>query len=259
MLEICFDDHLGGELIFINKSKKREGYVANDVLPIDFRLDCGNLSDGVFSDTRFKYLQDLSRDEWMGDEAFYTKKDWENSKNALKIIKDRANTGEEILFWLTLNPKAVCDFLFLITEIGSFENISVINYHEKEVIRFFENEYEKLQKTKVKLNKDKFELATKSWEKIRLSSETLRVLINGSIVGVAEDFYDNLILSHIPNGEFVATMLLTDLYKMNIRFGTDDFKIKRICNILKSDKIEVVGWKDIVQSPLDLYEQVYKK
>ena len=86
MLEICFDDSLGGELIYRNRRKMREGKPSNDVLPIEFRLDCGSLADGVFSESRFKYLKNLSKDEWMGNEAFYTKKKWETSKNALSII-----------------------------------------------------------------------------------------------------------------------------------------------------------------------------
>ena len=259
MLEICFDDHLGGELIFINRRKMREGNLWNDVLPIEFRLDCGNLNDGVFSENRFKYLKNISRDKWMGDEAFYTKKDWQNSQNALKTIKERVNAGEKILFWLSLNPKEVCDFLFLITEIDCFENMDVICFNDREVQRFSEVEYEKLQTTKIKLNEDKFNLISKTWNRICEGSHPLRVLINGAIVGVEEDFYDNIILSHIPDGEFVATMLFHCLYKANIKYGTHDFFTKRVCNILRSDKIEVLGWKPQIQSPLDLYEQIYKK
>lgn len=76
----------------------------------------------------------------------------------------------------------------------------------------------------------------------------------------AEEFYNNLILTHIPDGEFTATMLMGDLlHKANIKHGTNDFIVKRICEILRSDKIEVVGWKPIIQSPLDLYEQIYRK
>ena len=257
MLEICFDDLFGERLKIINMRKKRKGKPSNDVFPVDFRLDCGYLTDGVFSEDRFKYLKALSQDEWMGDEAFYTEENWESFKIALNTIKDRANTGEEIVFWISLNPKAVCDFLFLISEINTFENISIINYNENEITRFYEPEYEKLQATKIELNENNFKLATESWKRIYTSSGILRVLVDGSIVSAPEDFYDELILKNLPEGEFTALELRWQLE--DVCFGTEDFMIKRICKILRSDKVEILGWKPVIQSPLDLYEQIYKK
>ena len=88
---------------------------------------------------------------------------------------------------------------------------------------------------------------------------SLRVYLNGEIVGVNEDFYDKFILDNLPDDNFTALDLMHNLINANVCFGTEDFKIKRICKVLRSRKVELIGWKSIVQSPLDLYEQVYRK
>lgn len=259
MIEVCFDSLFAEKLAYINIKKKRDGKVPNDVYAIDLMLSCGSLKDGIFSENRFKYLSDLSFDKWMGSEAFYTKAEWETAQELFAKIVEQAKMGEEILIWISLAPKVICDFLFLLFEIGTHKNISIINYDKEILLDFSETEYYKLQNTKCALSESDFNNAIESWERIVKIQEPIRALVDGSIVGVEEDFYDDIILSCIPEGEFIAADLFYNLHETKTAFCTHDFLIKRVCNILRSDKIEVVGWKDVVQSPLDLYEQVYRK
>lgn len=261
MLELCFNENLGRELIYLNSYKRRNGEKYNDVLPLDFRLDCGCLTNGAFSEERFKYLKALSKDKWMGNKAFFRKKDWENAQSTLETVKNyNINSKEEILIWLELNPKAICDFLFLVSEMPNFNRIKIITLSNGEMynIRLCENS-EELYESSVSLTEQKYNYIVKKWNSLLEKDHLLRVYLNGEIVGVDEDFYDRFIYNNLPSGNFVALELMNSLTNANVCFGTKDFKIKRVCEILRSKNVEIIGWKPIIQSPLDLYEQIYCK
>lgn len=87
MLELCFNENLGRELIYLNSYKRRNGEKYNDVLPLDFRLDCGCLTNGAFSEERFKYLKALSKDKWMGNKAFLERKIGKTHNRLLKPLR----------------------------------------------------------------------------------------------------------------------------------------------------------------------------
>lgn len=260
MLELCFNASLGGDLIYINSKKKRNGEKYNDVLPLDFRLDCGNLINGVFSKERFKYLKALSKDKWMGNEFFFKKKNWENAQSAVEIVKKYVNDGENILIWLQLNPKAICDFLFIVSEIGEIDKIKVIVLTDREAFQINRSvSYEEYFKKAISLTNHMYDLIIDKWKELLNSTDLIRVYVDGKIKPAKEDYYDEFICENLPDDNFVATELIYNLRRANICFGTDDFMIKRVCKILRSTKVNIVGWKSVVQSPLDLYEQVYCK
>ena len=167
--------------------------------------------------------------------------------------------GDEILIWLQLNPEAICNFLFIVSEIQDFKKIRIISLTDRETHNLRWDDFEKVSKESIPLTETKYNFIIEKWNNLLKKPHLLRVYLNGEIVGVDEDFYDNFIYNNLPNDDFIAHDLMSNLIDSNICFGSYDFEVKRICEVLRSKKVEVVGRKPIIQSPLDLYEQIYHK
>ena len=82
------------------------------------------------------------------------------------------------------------------------------------------------------------------WDELKEEDAPLRVLINGCLVGVKEDFYDFLIRRELPEGEIIQARLIGNLllkYPLGI---SDSWYMNRINHMIETGEIEVVKEAD---------------
>ena len=82
------------------------------------------------------------------------------------------------------------------------------------------------------------------WDELKEEDAPLRVLINGCLVGVKEDFYDFLIRRELPEGEIIQARLIGNLllkYPLGI---SDSWYMNRIKHMIETGEIKVVKEAD---------------
>ena len=82
------------------------------------------------------------------------------------------------------------------------------------------------------------------WDELKEEDAPLRVLINGCLVGVNEDFYDFLIRRELPEGEIIQARLIGNLllkYPLGI---SDSWYMNRIKHMIETGEIKVVKEAD---------------
>lgn len=258
MLEVCFNDSLGSKLMRLNYKKETQNLQSGNVLPLQLYLNLGDLSEGIFSDTRKKYVSDIFTDPWMGGECLLSDDFWDNAQKAVDTILDKNNSGEKIRFWVTGLSNDICTFLYLISLFNDVSNVSVIYYPD--YLTLYRADTDKLMEfecLETPLTNDIKKVISPLWNSISSDKHLLRAVINCKPVGVDEAFYDSMILAQIPSYEFNALGLI-DRFMKAYSTHVDDFLIKRMCLILRNGNYDC-WWKDVVQSPLDFYEQMYCK
>ena len=81
------------------------------------------------------------------------------------------------------------------------------------------------------------------WQKLVKMQPGMRILKDDVLVGVSEDYFDNILLSHVPeNGEFgkcarVVGSALTDIWESGFHY--DSYIYDRFCELAKQGKVEL--------------------
>jgi hypothetical protein len=82
------------------------------------------------------------------------------------------------------------------------------------------------------------------WLELQAENAPFRAFVNGRLISVPEDFYDHIILKHIPEGEFVMARLIGEILAKN-PMGVGDFIYAlRIQKMIAQNTLEIVGERD---------------
>ena len=82
------------------------------------------------------------------------------------------------------------------------------------------------------------------WSSLRNENAPLRAVVSGRLISVPEDFYDPILIHHIPDGEFLMARLIGELlgkYPLGISDGWYALRIKKM---ISENKLRVVKDKD---------------
>lgn len=242
MLDVCFDPSLGGMLI-INRFNPKLGEPGRDVITLELYLDVGDLTDGVFSEKRKKAAAGLFKDQWLGKRSFVDKRHWDATINNLEMIRKRAASGEHIRIWYGTDADSYSSFLWLVSELQSCDaNISAVAFNdlayelESHCYNWVRTDFEDLslfaQSAHVVTSEQQTNMSLR-WNEICASSLPLRIVLNGHIVPVSENFYDSMILDNLPNAPFVPGYVMK-VMKENIPTDLPYYFINhRMCELFR--------------------------
>lgn len=240
----------------IKWKKEAETNRKNEVYCLDMHLNMGSLLKGVFSEERKNFVSEVKTDELLGNETLFTEKDWKKAEEMVKKIKYISKKENRIKFWIGENANDICSFLYLLSEIDENCEVSYVHFTSN-LASAQDGEFEKYFYDEILLKDDLRKKALKKWKDICKENGCLRTFAEGTIKNVNPDFYDEIILSQIPEEEFTA-MNLIFMIQENCSVAVEDYVLKRICMILSGDNFEK-RYKPAAQSPLNLYEMIYKK
>ena len=252
MLDVCFDPSLGGRLI-INRFNPKLGEPGRDVITLEVYLDVGDLTDGVFSEKRKKAAAGLFKDQWLGKRSFVDKRHWDATINSLEAIRTRAANGEHIRIWYGLDADSYASFLWLISELQDCDaNISAIAFsdlaYELEpcCYNWVRTDWDdlllfaQLDHTVTRTQQANISLR---WKEICTSKLPLRIVLNGHVVSVNEDFYDRMILDCLPDKPFSPGYVMKVMMESIHTDLPYYFINRRMCNLFR-EYCEIVEQKE---------------
>lgn len=93
----------------------------------------------------------------------------------------------------------------------------------------------------------------KYWEQLMKENAPLRVIVNGHLISVQEDFYDSIINKMIGEAPFQVSHLIVDVMRA-YSLGISDFILsERLKSLIRCNVLEVV------KKNVGFYDSVLKK
>ncbi len=176
MLHVCFSDAEYGDIQNKYKSKKNE----NQVIQINLYLAYGNLNEKNIRKNRITEITQIFGNEYKTciTEAF---------NNLDKLINTPSK--EDLCFW--------CNEIDCNDMLGFYYLCSLFLERENKIyMGTFKNEpYLEPNNKITKFTKKEVFTAAEKWKLIVQENKTLRIMDEGKVLSVKEDFYDELILA----------------------------------------------------------------
>lgn len=282
MLEIVFSDStkgamkvaknynkenmIGGAIGYIGKKPSKKelekqfegkaiGGSSKDVVCIGFNLDIGDIASGIDSEERRnEFIRVFGSVNFKDNEI---ERFFNSQREDFEKLLIAAKTGEPIRVWKSNTPFSACAFACLCDTLRNIEckisSISLPEYWETsdnttqscadwaelppgQFYRFLplEREISNIEKR----------LQSSLWNDLKAENAPLRALVNGKLISVPKDFYDQIIIKNIPDQEFVMAQLIgTILGKYRLGVG-DAWYALRIKKMIAENKLEIVADKD---------------
>ena len=256
MIDVFFSDSAAGSY----KASERWRKEKSSIYSISLMLDVGDIKSGVDSEYRknlytemfWLSYPELHADNERMDEYF------EGYIAQIQRLEEKMQTDEVIRIWSDRNPAGQCAYFFLcslLEKYSKYENVYVVemptyinvngqlvSYHswgclESQNMNDVTEYQRELFTNEIKIN-------ASIWKQKVDENSRMRVILNGELTSVGENFYDELILKHMGNAERGENAIIGEfLEKTN--FGLSDLLIAwRIEEMIKSKRIRVVKEAD---------------
>jgi hypothetical protein len=282
MLEVVFSDSskgamkvaknynrenmLGGAIGYIGKklSKKElekqfEGEAvggnSKDVVCIGFQLDIGDIASEIDSEERKNEFIRVFRSVNFEDNEI--ERFFKSQREDFEKLLITAKNEEPIRVWKSNTPFSACAFAFLCDALQNIEcKISMIllpEYWETSdnVIRSCTDwaelppgQFYRFLLLEREISNIEKRLQSSLWNDLKAENAPLRALVNGKLISVPEDFYDNIIIRNIPDQEFVMARLIGNIlgkYPLGVGDGWYALRIKKM---IAENKLEIIADKD---------------
>ena len=249
MLDVCFDPSLGGMLL-MERFNPQLGLPGRDVVTLGLYLDVGDLTDGVFSEKRKKAAAGLFKDPWMGKRSFIDKRHWDATIKNFELICERAKNGERIRIWYGTDADSYTSYMWLVSELQQYDcKITAVGFNdlayeiEPHCYNWVRTDADDLllfvQAERIISSKQRINIS-KRWADICNHSHPLRIVLNGHVVSVDENYYDSMILENLPDKPFCAAQAMREMLN-NITTDIPYYYInRRMCDLLR-EHCEIVG------------------
>ncbi|NMC57198.1 MAG: DUF1835 domain-containing protein [Eubacteriaceae bacterium] len=254
MLEVVFSDSAKGSMSMAIKQDK-ENFYNHDVVCIGLNLDIGDISgtiDGVerkkefvrvFSSVKFK-------DEEI-EQFFNMQRD--DYEKLIRCAKDR----ESIRVWKSNAAFSACAYAFVcytlkdidcdIREVTLPEFFDISRDTIKQCADWGEiapDEFKQFLHSEKKISDAEKRYQSNIWDSLKKENAPLRAVVNGKLISVCEDFYDHLIIKHIPKDSFVMARLIGTVLGSYSLGVSDGWYALRINKMIDENKLQVVLRKD---------------
>lgn len=250
MIEIVFDLSTAGSLKFAKTREQGElPGSADEVESLTLALHIGDIScmnEGINSrkelfDNIFENIPDMSDTIW------------KTNQKAMARLKGAEKTLEAVRVWICENnPLELCGLYFVCHLMVNYQNqLSVvcvpkemekdnciINYSNTgEIAPDIFGTFIRYEETVSALRRKVY---SDIWSSLVRENAPLRVLINGNLIGVPENFYDFALRANMPDGEFrLAELIGKTLIQIS---GIGDYwLLLRVKSMLQSGELIMVS------------------
>lgn len=266
MIDVCFSDSVCGHLFSVKKI-----IMSDAILSLDLHLNYGYLDGDIIEkqtkrnvDTLKYFYKTATEKELQKGYKAELKKTYKAQNTLKKFLSD----GQEVRLWLSNNANDRCGLYWFCHLAKEYENkISIVscpgyeyNKIENKTIEnrnwaSFSNPYfvaEFVQNAQC-LKKYEMLAYAQTWDYIVQENAPFRILIDDSIVGVKESFFDDVILSFVSNEPKSQSSIMGKMLG-KWQGGCDvAFLSERIEYLIKTGKIKVVEEK------VDEYDCYWKR
>ena len=254
MLDICFSDCVGGNLLAVRS------YLDSDVLPINLHLNYGTLCGDIVAKQERLFAESLllhfPNTDPQEIERNY-KKNLKKARRCFQNLEERLQSGESIRVWVSNTAHDRCNLCWLchfakdypakilvVTCPGYEFNERTQQYIENRNWASFSNLdfMASYAKNAVELTASEVESYSTQWKKLVEVDSPMRVLIDDYIVNVPEDFFDAIILRQIDKTPKSQSRIIGDLLA-ELQGVDTNFLLSRINFLIKSDKVKICELK----------------
>ena len=268
ILRDCMDILFGNHEKGIVEQSKNQGFLCRShinnycftkTLSLSSGLNFGNISFSTTSACRKEVIRKIFyTDQWTSNQ----KKENEDNLDSywLQYLEDYQfflndlKTGLPIRIWCTNSPGALCDFLYVLYKCRDKKNpISIIDlppYSKRTQYgpliswqKICPGDISKYYHERILSYEQKISLC-KKWEQLVNENTLLRVIVNGQLVSVSEDFYDPIIYGFMTSEPFKVSEFILDFMSAHL-FCDNDFIIsERIKYFVSCNKVSVLKKSD---------------
>lgn len=221
IVDVCFSDSICGEL----KLRLYKNY--QEIISIPLFFDIGYLSGNALENQKANiYNMYLP----FGVTQKECDKIFENIKQAIKCIVIYAQKGATIRIWNDSTPTALCGLYYLISLL---KNIDCKIYEMA-----FAYDYETNLKDAKEITDKQKQVYSCMWDLLVKENAPLRVFKDGHLIGVSEDYFDDLILDIVGKKEILTPKIVGEvLSKHKI---SDTYIFNRIYSLVDCGLLEIV-------------------
>lgn len=256
MIEIVFSESEAGAMKY---ALRREKTLGSDVICLPLMLDIGDISQPVLSKYRHESLYKmLYQEQWGADEEMEAEMRslGKAYSRELMRLKGCLKNGESLRIRYSSAPYSICGMMWLCEKLRRYKGevyavklprlvvkddtaVEYSNWGEVEPREFAE-----LLPFQRRLSQIEITMNAFRWDALKRENAPLRVVVNGSVMGVSDNFYDFLIWKYLGK-EPIREVELIGRILVNNRLGVSDWWFAdRIDRYIKTRHLEVVEDSD---------------
>lgn len=239
LIEIVFEPELAVTL--------KEAGITNRVITLDFMLDYGRIDLAVDSEYR-KQL-------WLETHDHQVKApfDWEKMVKTYQGLMKDVYRAQAVRIWLDQGASSQCGFYFLCRLLLDFKGPvalirmpdyllhaggSFISYKSwKEVL---DDEISDFLRLEEKLSEADLRYFSFKWHDLQCENSELRVVVEGKVLSVSENFYDVFLLNEMPDIDFLVGSLIGQVISKYQLSVSDGWYMRRLKYMIEKGELLVV-------------------
>lgn len=220
------------------------------IIYLPFLFDLGDFSDGISSTSREDLFCEIHRSKFSSEAELRSRfcsltKQWQR-------LEKEAQRGATFRIWVGPSANDGCGLYFLCSILKDIEvSLSVVHRPPYQLTPFkslvffrnwdeiTENYFQMLVQGETVLSEIEKKVFAMMWEN-QLKTSPLRVMLEGKVLGVSEDFYDSFIRWQLLKGSTSVTDLIRNLVLENELSLHEGWYTKRIKAMLETGICQVV-------------------
>lgn len=254
MIEIVFNEGIAANLRVImrqsrSKTEKIIAYMnesgqasdaALDILCLQLHLDKGPINCGLDSDCRKKYIEEI----------YYENYSYIDNLNRLEKVRELASEKNEFRIWVDNLPSSLLGLYCVCNELKNYSvdiymmdiNVCVEGYGN--IFSWAQVEPEAmldLLEKERKLSRNERNECINSWNKNSSSNWNLRSYINGSVVRIRDNFFDDIILGvFCENKNTAINKIIQSISEHYLACMDDYYIIYRIKCLVNKKQLQII-------------------
>lgn len=251
MIEVLFSESEAASMMIA----KQENFIAgkvNEIINFCFMLDIGDIYQDIQSQYRkdficSMYFQGQSADLQMSAEL---KKTGDYYIGQYRTLIDYLKDGRSIRIWYSETPYSLCGFYYLCSLLEKYHNeVYTVKLDRHIVIDHTiyqcwnevpANKFANFLSYQRKLTDVEIKMYSFLWQELVEDNSPLRAVINGQLIGVPEDFYDNLLWKYFSKKPIAQSRLIGMILNHFQIAVSDWWYAKRIDFYIEKGKIRIV-------------------
>lgn len=228
---------------------------SDEVICLGFMLDIGNIKEKVDSEYRKNLIYSMyAQEQWNGNEDMIEElqKLGDCYCNELRRLQNYLAEGEPIRVWYSDAPYSMCGFYHLCSILQKYEAeiyaVKLPKYKRRpDHIISYQNwgeiaadEFAGFLSYEEELSREEIRFYSILWSELQEDNSPLRAIVNGTVLGVPENFYDFLIWNHLTKEPIKEARFIGNLLGKNRISIGDLWYAKRIDFFIEQGNIAII-------------------